>query len=127
MPIKNTLDHWEQVPFFGDRIKIRAFESYIAGWKRGWLEGRDEATAEVLQENIINALDVRFGISNRATARIVKAIDEPWRLESILRTVISADSVSTVKSLLALEKSIRMKKRRLNVKRRTKASHSRKS
>lgn len=130
MSMKEEIDHWEQIPFYGDRIKRRVFEGYIAGWKegwqQGWLQGWEVATAEVFQKNILDALDVRFGISNRAAARVVKAIVEPWRLESILRTVITADSVSTVKSLLALEKSLQVKKRRRNVKRQVRTSRGRK-
>lgn len=90
------LEHLERVPIFGERIKQRS--------KEAWEEGREEGRTLALQESILDALNVRFGLTNGSIARAMHAIDEPQKLRAIFRRIVKAESLEAVKKLLAAEK-----------------------
>lgn len=77
------LDHWESVPIFGPHIKRRAKEAWDDGLKKGIEEGREEGVTFTLQENILDTLNLRFGVANGSMARAIHAIDEPKKLRGI--------------------------------------------
>jgi hypothetical protein len=96
------LEHWEQVPIFGERIKQRS--------KEAWEEGREEGMTVALQESILDALNLRFGLANGSIARAIHAIDEPQKLRAIFRRIVKAESLEAVKKMLAAEKPYAKKK-----------------
>ncbi len=114
------LEHWESVPIFGERIKQRAKEAWDQGLKLGIEEGqekgrekgreegrevgREEGMTFTLQENILDVLNLRFGAANGSIARAVHAIDEPRRLRAVFQRAIKAESLETVKKMLAAQK-----------------------
>jgi hypothetical protein len=102
------LEHWERVPIFGERIKQRVRE--------GREEGREEGMAFALQENILDVLNLRFGVTNGNIARAVHAIDEPKRLRAIFQQIIKAESLDAVKKTLAVQKRPEKKKARSGAK-----------
>ena len=114
------LEHWECVPIFGERIKQRAKEAWEDGLKKGIEEGREEGREEgmtcTLQEDILDVLNLRFGVANGSLARAVHAIDEPKRLRAVFQRVIKADSLETVKKLLAAQKRPAKKRARAGAK-----------
>jgi hypothetical protein len=98
------LEHWESVPIFGERIKQRV------------REGREEGMTLAWQENILDTLSLRFGVANGSLARAVHAIDEPKRLRAVFQRVIKADSLETVKKVLAAQKRPAKKRARSGAK-----------
>ncbi len=96
------LEHWEQVPIFGERIKQRS--------KEAWEEGREEGMTLALQESILDALNARFGLTNGSIARAIHAIDESKKLRAIFRRIVKAESLEAVKKMLAAEKQSAKKK-----------------
>ena len=98
------LDHWESVPIFGPHIKRRAKEAWDDGLKKGIEEGREEGVTFTLQENILDTLNLRFGVANGSMARAIHAIDEPKKLRGIFRGVVKAESLEAVKKMLAAQK-----------------------
>ena len=102
------LEHWESVPIFGERIKQRVRE--------GREEGREEGMTLALQENILDTLSLRFGVANGSIARAVHAIDEPKRLRVIFQRIIKAESLETVKKMLAAQKRPAKKRARSGAK-----------
>ena len=93
------IEHWEQVPVFGDHIKRRAKES----WKEGREEGREEGL-DLVRKNISEVLHLRFGVTNGPIARAIKAVDQPQKLQTIFRRALTADSFEVVKKALTAEK-----------------------
>ena len=106
------LEHWESVPIFGPHIKRRAKEAWDDGLKKGIEEGREkgrekgreEGVTFTLQENILDTLNLRFGVANGSMARAIHAIDEPKKLRGIFRGVVKAESLEAVKKMLAAQK-----------------------
>jgi len=106
------LEHWERVPIFGPRIKQRAKEA----WENGLNLGREEGMTLALQDNILDTLNLRFGVANGSFARTVRAIDEPKRLRVIFQRIIKAESFDTVKKVLAAQKHPAKKRARSGAK-----------
>ncbi len=101
------IEHWEQVPIFGDRIKQRVRE--------GREEGREEGLA-LVRENISEFLHVRFGMTNGTIARAIQAIDEPKKLRAVFRRILTADSPEAIKKALAVKKLSRKRSMRIRTK-----------
>jgi predicted transposase YdaD len=112
------LEHWEQVPIFGDRIKQRSQEAWEKGLKSGMEEGREKGREEgreegvilALQQNILDALHLRFGLANGRIARVIQALDDPKKLKVIFRRVVKAESLEAVKKVLESQKQPTKKK-----------------
>jgi len=75
---------WDDVPFIGERIK----------------KVRTESQASVLQKNIQEVLNTRFGVVNGKLTRLVNSIDQPQKLEVIFRRSLKAKSLDTVVNML---------------------------
>ena len=69
-----------------------------------------------LQENILETLNLRFGVVNGSFARTVRAIEEPKRLKMIFQRVITAESLDAVKKVLAAQKPPAKKRARSGAK-----------
>jgi hypothetical protein len=77
-------EHWEQVPIFGDHIRQRFQEGKILN----------------LKENIMEAVELRFGYVNGDIAEQVNGIDNQQKLRELFRVIIKANSLDEFKSAL---------------------------
>lgn len=85
---QKMIEHWEEVPIFGDRIKQR------------FQEGKKEGMIISLRENIMDAVTLRFGEVNGDIERQVNHIADPNKLRNLFRLIIKANSLDEFKKAL---------------------------
>ncbi len=102
-------DPMEEVPYFGKQIREKRLQAMAEGKAEGKAEGLQLGTTSTLRKSIIELLRNRFGGNghrngvNGKITRLVNAIAEPRKLETIFRRALTAKSLE--KALAILEKA----------------------
>jgi hypothetical protein len=91
---EKMIEHWEQVPIYGERIKQRVREAEDAGEKRG------EIVA--LQKIILDLLEIRFGYANGKITKQINSINKPQKLREFYRLLLKTESLDKAREILSL-------------------------
>lgn len=101
------IDPIEQGPFWGEKFREKRLEWEKEGEKTGLKTG----TTLTLRKAILEAVASRFAHNSRRNgangkiARLVNAIDEPKKLETVFRRTLTAKSLDTVVAMLEKAKT----------------------
>jgi len=97
---KKMIEHWEQVPGFGDLIKKRVRDAEHKAVKEGEKKGEMRGKLSALRDSIADILQVRFGTSNGRIYRKLLNIDQLRTLQSLHRHALTVSSLGEFVAVL---------------------------